>query len=80
MPSPRKSTASAKRQQRYRARQRAGKASFRVEADEMVLFALVEAERLTDSDLADRKKVERALTEVLLQWADEWRREIFRYA
>jgi hypothetical protein len=65
--------AGADRSRLYRARQRKGRAVYRVEASDDVLFALVQAQRTTDGDLRDRRAIERELTRVLAEWAARWR-------
>jgi len=62
---------------RYRARQRAGIAVFRVRAPAYEMIeALIQAQRITVADALHRDRVEGALAEVAMEWAKHWLKEI----
>lgn len=64
----------AARQARRRQRQRAGLIVLRVPVPEFdTIAALIEANRLSEAAALDRAQVEKAVGEVLAEWARRWR-------
>jgi hypothetical protein len=63
----------AVRQRRARERRRRGLASYRVELPEYeTIEALIRARRLSEQEALSKTAVERALAEVLADWARRW--------
>ena len=66
-------SAGAKRQQRARARRRNGVAVVRVEIPfDEVVHALLNSTRLTETEALRPADIERALAEVITDWAGRW--------
>jgi hypothetical protein len=66
-------TPAADRQRRYRQRQQRGSVVYRLDVDrDVVLGGLLESGRLTEGEALRRQLVERALAEVLEEWAARW--------
>jgi hypothetical protein len=62
------------RQQRWRARQKNGRAMFRVEANhDALLLALIETGRLSEAESCDRRHVERAISIMLDDFSARWK-------
>lgn len=67
------SGASSKWVRDYRARQRAGLSLLRTPVPHFELVtALIESERLTPAQALDRRQVERAAAEILVEWSRRW--------
>jgi hypothetical protein len=64
----------ALRLQRLRARRKAGRTVYQIETDEhAVAQALIRSLRLSEAETQDRKRIERALADVVAEWAEHWR-------
>ena len=73
-PPPKRRRRISARQARWRERQRAGRAIFRVEADhDALVLALIETGRICERDTLERRKVEAALADVLHEFGRRWR-------
>jgi hypothetical protein len=74
-PPPRSRSPGAARKRRWKARRRRGEAVYRLIVNEhAVAEALINSTRLSPVETTHRESVERALAEVLADWAAEWAR------
>jgi hypothetical protein len=61
------------RQARWKARQRDGKVIVRLELDrDDIVLALLTSQRLTEAEALDHCQVERALGDIVAEWAHRW--------
>lgn len=68
-------TSGAERARRHRARRKDGRASLRIEVPEAVVVeALIASGRLSEAGALSRQAVERAVGEVIQDWAARWSR------
>jgi hypothetical protein len=73
-PSPRRRSPGAARKRRWKERRRRGEAVYTIVVNEHAIAdALIESGRLSDSATRDRGATERALADVLADWAALWR-------
>jgi hypothetical protein len=69
----------AQKQKKYRQRQRRREIVLRVAvAHDKIVDALVASERLNESDVFDRTKLESASADVLMEWSRRWRNIRYR--
>jgi hypothetical protein len=73
-PADRKRTRARDRQRQCRARQRAGEALYTIALPEAPLVEALLVERLTEAQALDHRQVERAITELIIDWIARWLR------
>jgi hypothetical protein len=67
-------SSAADRQAAYKARQRQGEAILAVRCNyHAVIEALLDSNRISESDALDRHKVEEAVADLVRDWALRWR-------
>jgi len=70
---PERKAQTRRRQARWRARVRDGRACYRLDLDrDRVIEALIVSHRLSESRALHRGEIERELTAVIEQWAARW--------
>lgn len=69
----------AEKQRRYRRRQRRDLRVYKVEAPEhCVLSALLESGRLSEAEALDKRRVEKALSEIIIDFSKRWKESRYR--